>query len=197
MADNPYLKRITSWHNTRPRYLDTLALLTQPFIDGQNTLAGLSVDFDLDTAVGVQLDTVGLWVGVGRVVDSPDAGVITMDDDSYRMVLRAKIQANHWDGTMEELPGIYASLSPSLGATIFAVDNFDMTMDVFVSGTQLTPLMRSIIATGLLDIKPEGVRVRNHIISSDTGKLFGFDIDNDFIAGFNQAVWGEDLHGQE
>lgn len=197
MADNPYLKRVTSWHNNKPRYLDTIALLTQPFIDCQSVLAALPSAFGLDDAVGVQLDTLGLWVGVGRVVDSPDAGVITMDDDAYRMVLRAKIQANHWDGTMEELPGIYASLSPSLGATIFAVDNFDMTMDVFVSGTQLTPLMRAIIAMGLLDIKPEGVRVRNHIISSDTGKLFGFDIDNDFIAGFDQAVWGEDLHGQE
>lgn len=195
MTDNPYLKRITSWHNDKPHYLDTVALLTQPFIDNGTTLSGLPADFDLDTAVGVQLDTLGLWVGVGRIVNSPDAGVIEMDDDAYRMVLRAKIQANHWDGEMESLPGIYASLSPSLGATIFAVDNFDMTMDVFVSGAQLSPLMKAIISMGLLDIKPEGVRVRNHIISSETGKLFGFDINNDYIAGFDQAVWGEDLTG--
>ncbi|TXE22164.1 DUF2612 domain-containing protein [Serratia ureilytica] len=197
MADNPYLKRITSWHNDKPRFVATVDVLTQAFIDSQSTLAGMPADFDLDTAEGVQLDTVGLWVGIGRVVNSEDEGVITMDDDTYRMVLRTKIQANHWDGTMEQLPAIYAGLSPSLGATIFAVDNFDMTMDIFISGTRLSPLMRSIIAMGLLDIKPEGVRVSNHIISSDTGKLFGFDIDNDFIAGFDTSVWGEDLHEQE
>ncbi|WP_210454764.1 DUF2612 domain-containing protein, partial [Pantoea ananatis] len=80
-------------------------------------------------------------------------------------------------------------------ATIFVVDNFDMTMDIYVSGTRLSPLMRTIISMGLLDIKPEGVRVRNHIISSDTGKLFGFNLNNDFIAGFNTGVWGEILRG--
>ena len=141
----------------------------------------------------MQLDTVGLWVGIGRVVNSEESGVITMDDETYRMVLRAKIQANHWNGTMEALPGIYASLSTFLGATIFAVDNFDMSMDLFVSGTRLTPLMRAIIAMGMLDIKPEGVRVHNHIISSETGTLFGFDISNDFIDGFDKSVWGENL----
>lgn len=193
MESNPYVKRITSWHNDKPLFCSTIALITQPLIDNQTTASGLPSDFDIDTAAGVQLDTVGLWVGIGRVVNSTESGVITMDDDTYRMVLRAKIQANHWDGTMETLPAIYAALSPSLGATIFAVDNFDMTMDVFVSGTRLSPLMRTIISMGLLDIKPEGVRVRNHIISSETGLLFGFDISNDFIDGFDKSVWGEDL----
>lgn len=193
MADNPYVKRITSWHNDKPLFCNTIALITQPLIDNQTTASGLPADFDLDTAVGVQLDTVGLWVGIGRLVNSAESGVISMDDNTYRMVLRAKIQANHWDGTMEALPAIYAALSPSLGATIFAVDNFDMTMDVFVSGAQLSPLMRTIISMGLLDIKPEGVRVRNHIISSETGLLFGFDISNDFIDGFDKSVWGENL----
>lgn len=193
MVDNPYVKRITSWHNNKPLFCQTIALITQPLIDNQTTASGLSTDFDLDNAVGVQLDTVGLWVGIGRLVNSAESGVISMDDDTYRMVLRAKIQANHWDGTMEALPAIYAALSPSLGATIFAVDNFDMTMDVFVSGAQLSPLMRTIISMGLLDIKPEGVRVRNHIISSETGLLFGFDISNDFIDGFDKSVWGENL----
>lgn len=193
MADNPYVKRITSWHNDKPLFCQTIALITQPLIDNQTTLLGLAGDFDLDDAVGAQLDAVGLWVGMGRVVNSEDDGVITMDDDTYRMVLRVKIQANHWDGTMEQLPGIYAGLSASLGATIFVVDNFDMTMDIFVSGTRLSPLMRTIISMGLLDIKPEGVRVRNHIISSETGLLFGFDISNDFIDGFDRSVWGENL----
>lgn len=193
MADNPYVKLITSWHNDKPLFCQTIALITQPLIDNQTTLAGLPNDFDLDNAVGVQLDAVGLWVGMGRVVNSKDEGVITMDDDTYRMVLRVKIQANHWNGTVEALPPIYAGLSGSLGATIFAVDNFDMTMDIFVSGTRLSPLMRTIISMGLLDIKPEGVRVHNHIISSETGLLFGFDISNDFIDGFDKSVWGENL----
>ncbi|MGC4125005.1 DUF2612 domain-containing protein [Enterobacter sp.] len=193
MSENPYVKRITSWHSGKPLFCKTISLITRPFIDNRKTLAEMPSDFDIDTAVGVQLDIVGLWVGIGRSVNSKEAGVIVMDDDTYRMVLKAKVQANHWDGTMEALPDIYARLSPSLGANIFAVDNFDMTMDVFISGTRLTPLMRAIIALGLLDIKPEGVRVRNHIISSDTGLLFGFDISNEFIDGFDRSVWGEDL----
>src|SRR6218665_888124 len=113
MESNPYVKRITSRHNDKPLFCSTIALITQPLIDNQTTASGLPSDFDIDTAAGVQLDTVELWVGIGRVVNSTESGVITMDDDTYRMVLRAKIQANHWDGTMEALPAIYAALSPS------------------------------------------------------------------------------------
>src|SRR5262249_20975851 len=41
----------------------------------QAMLAKMTADFDLDTAVGVQLDILGLWIGRSRYVQIPIEGV--------------------------------------------------------------------------------------------------------------------------
>jgi hypothetical protein len=107
----------------------TVALSIQPYLDGENLAFSLIGLFDLDTAVGQQLDMLGQWVGISRFISAPldqwfsfnqknvgfDQGewlspyetanqVIRLDDEHYRTVLRAKIVANQWDGT---IPGAY------------------------------------------------------------------------------------------
>jgi hypothetical protein len=78
-----YIGRITSWHSDKPRFVNTVAVLVQPLIDAQDMLAKLTADFDLDTAVGVQLDQVGQWIGRTRYVETPVAGVFFSFNDSY------------------------------------------------------------------------------------------------------------------
>ncbi|MGV8597866.1 DUF2612 domain-containing protein, partial [Pseudomonas aeruginosa] len=63
MSETKYQKIITSYHKHKPKFYDHISLITQPLIDVQNATAKLIDDFDLDTAVGKQLDAVGLWVG--------------------------------------------------------------------------------------------------------------------------------------
>ncbi|MGC7970039.1 DUF2612 domain-containing protein, partial [Salmonella enterica] len=72
----------------------------------------LPFDFDLDQAIGVQLDAVGEWVGISRNITvplagvyfsfdiaglgfdqgvwkgpfDPDTGLTTLDDDTYRLL---------------------------------------------------------------------------------------------------------------
>ncbi|MBH2876126.1 hypothetical protein I5L47_26800, partial [Serratia marcescens] len=43
---------------------------------------------------------------------------------------------------------------------------------------------------GYLDIKPSTVRIKNYTITTESGPLFGFDIDNEFISGFDKGAWG-------
>jgi hypothetical protein len=124
-----YLSLITAEHNQRPRFVATVALSVQPYVDGSNTALSLIGLFDLDTAVGVQLDALGQWVGITRYVtidleqwftfDKYNVGfdqgkwltpyettneTVALDDEHYRLLLRARIASNQWDGT---IPGAY------------------------------------------------------------------------------------------
>ncbi|MFK0376494.1 DUF2612 domain-containing protein [Pandoraea sp. NPDC090278] len=144
MADiTDYTGKITSEHADKPRYAAMVLAVTQCFVDVQNALASLPTNFDLDSAVGVQLDAIGLWVGVSRNIKAPlagvyfsfdikgvgfdqgvwrgpfdpDTGVVALDDDTYRLVLRARIGANHWDGTLAGTAGILGQIFPT-GAAV-------------------------------------------------------------------------------
>ncbi|WP_447885024.1 DUF2612 domain-containing protein [Serratia fonticola] len=215
MSETKYQRLIPSYNKHKPKFYDHISLITQPFVNIQNALTQQVTDFDLDFAIGVQLDAVGLWVGIGRQIATPitgvyfsldddelgfdagiwrgryDAGGFTeLDDDTYRTIIRAKIAANHWDGTTETLSAIYQKIFPDGRTHIFAVDNFDMTMSVYITGDSILPVLKAVIEQGYLDIKPSTVRIANYTITTVPGPLFGFDIDNEFITGFDSGAWG-------
>ncbi|MBP1015752.1 DUF2612 domain-containing protein [Serratia fonticola] len=221
MSETKYQRLITSYHKHKPKFYDHISLITQPLINIQVATSQQVTDFDLDTAIGVQLDAVGLWIGIGRTIKTPiegvyfsldveavgfdrgtwrgefEAGGLTiLDDDTYRTILRAKIAANHWDGTTETLSDIYQAIFPDHKTRIFAVDNFDMTMNVYITGENISAVMKAVIAQGYLDVKPSTVGIKSYIITSEPGRLFGFDIDNSFIAGFDTGSWGISLNGE-
>ena len=50
-----------------------------------------------------------------------------------------------------------------------------------------------VIRAGLLTVKAAGVRVRETVTPSNGYKFFGFDVENDFIAGFEVGAWGENF----
>ncbi|HGT8889870.1 TPA: DUF2612 domain-containing protein, partial [Escherichia coli] len=70
-----YTELITNYHATKPKFLAHVDLMTQPLIDVAAATRGLITAFDIDSAVGVQLDILGLWIGRSRVVSQPISGV--------------------------------------------------------------------------------------------------------------------------
>lgn len=179
-----YLALITSEHNEKPRFVATVKASVAPFAALQATVRKFVQDFDLDNAIGRQLDTVGLWVGVTRRVEvpldgfyftwddtaqtgwdngvwiglgDPLAGFTDLPDDIYRAVLRAKIRANNWKG---DVPGAYEIVQqafPTLGAGLTIQDNQDMTMTVTIGEDALPAVERAIITQGYIPFKPAGV----------------------------------------
>jgi hypothetical protein len=215
MTETKYQRLIPSYNKHKPQFYDHISLITQPFVNIQNATNQQVTDFDLDAAIGVQLDAVGLWVGIGRTIATPITGVYfsldddvlgfdaglwrgryeaggftVLDDETYRTIIRAKIAANHWDGTTETLSDIYQKIFPDGKTKIFAVDNFDMTMSVYITGNSITPVMKAVIEMGYLDIKPSTVRIKNYTITTASGPIFGFDIQNEFISGLDTGAWG-------
>lgn len=218
MADlNDYTSLITSEHRDKPRFAATVAAVVQPLVDQMNLLASMPGKFDLDVAVGDQLDTVGLWVGVSRRIRTPltgiyfsfdidglgfdqaiwkvpfdpDTGLTVLDDDTYRLVIRAKIGANHWDGTLASSAAILNSI---FGADthVFIEDHQDMSMTIGISGKVPSALFLALLAGGYIPLKPEGVRVNYTIVTTvDGAPLFGFDMSGPYVAGFDAGAWGK------
>lgn len=127
-----YTGKITNEHADKPKYMAMVEAVSQCFLNTTQVVAGLPDDFDLDLANDAQLDDVGLWVGISRNIPTPltnvyfaldtpalgfdqgawkgpfdpDNGITVLDNETYRSLIRAKIGANHWDGTLESSKAI-------------------------------------------------------------------------------------------
>ncbi len=70
---NKYLDLITAYHRSRPNFTATVDAITAPFVDLQAFLQHLPLDFDIDDAIGAQLDIDGIWVGAVPTYSGPDS----------------------------------------------------------------------------------------------------------------------------
>lgn len=216
MADlTEYTALITSEHSDKPRFMATIGALVQPLVDQMNVLQGMPGRFDLDVAVGDQLDTIGIWVGVSRRIRTPltgvyfsfdiaglgfdqgtwkgpfdpDTGLTVLDDDTYRLVIRAKIGANHWDGTLEQSAAILNSIFDA-DTHVFIEDHQDMSMTIGIAGKVPPATFLALLSGGYIPLKPEGVRVNYTVVTTvDGSPLFGFDMSNQLVAGFDVGAW--------
>lgn len=232
-----YTDLITSEHSDKPKYVEMVGFSAQPYADTVSDYSSVTGVYDLDTAVGSQLDVVGQWVGISRFLSTPlavyfsfddaplgfdrgtwkspydpVAGIIQLDDTSYRLLIRTKILANTWDGTLESLnqilstimpeinglvlgvsttPGILGTDQPGPGITMFVVDNQDMSMSFYVVGVGLTAILVAIMKLMAQLLKPEGVRIASFEIASTGGApLFAFDANTQYAAGFDTGSFG-------
>ncbi|UOZ17507.1 DUF2612 domain-containing protein [Enterobacter asburiae] len=221
-----YTDLITNYHATKPRFFDHVDLSTRPLIDISGATRGLVSAFDIDKAVGVQLDTLGIWIGRSRIVSQPisgvyfsldidglgfdqgvwqgpydpDSGYTTLSDDTYRIVLKAKIAINNWDGRNDSLPPILDAATAGSGLKMQIIDNQDMTISVWVfTETDISDVSLELIAAikqGYLTIKAAGVwagdiETPSVETPSEGNRFFGFDMDNEYIAGFDDGAWGK------
>ena len=186
-----YRRLLTSEYKTRPRLTSWLLWLLSEGLTYKNTVQEFLDAFNLDTAVGVQLDIIGRIVGVDRLLsfhpvsgDSP-----RMNDSTYRMVIKAKIIQNTWKGTLDELYEAWAVLFPEV--RYFQIQDLqDMTYNVVIMGA-FTPLERELIANGYIIPKPEGVRINLLTITDTSGlPLFAYDMDTYLLSGYT-SHWAE------
>lgn len=269
------------WQNAdKPNYRAVVNGVVQSYVDQQALLASLPDAFDIDTAVGVQLDIVGQWVGPARRLPVPvqniffsfdkdgvglDQGywkgpyqlghtIEALDDDTYRRLLLARIQANQGQATPESAQEILSAFfdAPPLyiggftGAvfgsafgdafdtgrrqvstyvivqdntfvsttqSFFAFDDpaagldgpavwyqaqlvsaslpvLDPSLTIGFAGANPSVLDLEVFLQRLLPVVNAGVRSEVLISSVNGAPLFGFDIENEKIAGLDSGCWG-------
>ena len=110
-----YLGLVTSEHRNRPRFMATVAAVTDPLCGLQELLETMRAAFDVDSAVGGQLDRTGEWIGRSRHLRlelddvyfewgreavgwargswkglyDPETGMVRLPDETYRLLLKA------------------------------------------------------------------------------------------------------------
>src|SRR3954470_7296484 len=124
-----YSDLITPFHIHRSKFITMVQACASALIETGKVAKSLPKVFDLDSAVGVQLDIVGLWIGRNRFIPYPfqtfwfsfddhlrgfdlavwqgaydaDYGQYRLADEDFRRLLYAQIGINYWDGTFESM----------------------------------------------------------------------------------------------
>lgn len=252
-----YSGLITPWQSTKARFVATVQASVAPFCDTQAVVASLPHAFDLDEAIGAQLDIVGQWVGRTRNVPTPvpntlfsfdtvglgfdqgywsgpydgTAGISQLPDDAYRRLLYAKVMANGWDGTatgtLSVLDAYFVdptslvfiddraiAIPYAPPSTLFSFDipaiGFDqgqwagpfddlkvpdvapMAYSVCISGKIPSKIDLYVLGNDLIPVKAMGVDVDYSVTTVDGTALFGFDMADSRVAGFDSGAWGAD-----
>lgn len=184
MTTDDYVALLTSEHRSQPNYQASVRAMVQGFADGIDQLHALLALYDLDTATGDQLDTIGLWVGVTRRVPvaltgkyftwsgtvatgwnqgqwkgpfDPGTGIISLGDSDFRLLIQAKIEANMWDGTAEEMDRILDLLFGAVNVSFR--DNVDGTFKIRYSLTALSAVQQALLTSDLLALRPAGIEI--------------------------------------
>ena len=212
MTVDEYLALVPSQHADKPRFMGLLRAYLEPLVRLQNLAREMGAAYDVDSATGAQLDVIARWVGVTRsaplfldgfafTFDDTDktgwdngfwqgyiAGGGNLPDDLFRTLIKAKIKANHWDGSIPEAYEIFDA-ALSVHDAVMLVDNdaigsmpryftwdgtaaqgWDagiwqgsvtdiMTLLVLVRDGVLPAVEQALVLSGFLPIKPAGVTV--------------------------------------
>lgn len=182
-----YLNLVTSEHRDKQKFILWLTTAISLLQDASTTIDDLLYFFDIDSASGVQLDTVGKIVGQSREVNfQPSDGTSPiLSDYDYRTLLKAKIVKNQWKGQIAALMDAWANLFPDSNILIY--DNQDMTMTVTMSGN-LALIEKDLIEHGYIVPKPQTVRLRDVLYIAEL-PAFGFGVDNEYVSGYGKGIW--------
>lgn len=218
MKLSEYLGRVPSQHRQKPKFRDTLTTILEPVLQLQALMEDTPRAYDLDEAVGVQLDVVGKWVGIGRYVDQPldgiyfewngttkktgwnagqwkgkydpATGLVALDDDTYRTLIRLQIAANTWDGSAD---GAYEAWRTTFeSSNIIIEDHLDMSITIGIAGRFQSTSQQALFTKQISPFKPGGVRISVYFIATEANApIFAWGLETGNLEGWGRAYWAE------
>jgi len=202
--------RIFSQYRNKPKAVAWLNIARE--MGGSLEAAAYAVRkmYDIDSNVGAQLDIIGRIVVLGRdfVADVPlypglfadpdgdqcgdDSAAFsessigtdsTMQDDLYRIALRAKIYRNNGDATIESILDAMNIIAPGI-EYIQILDTEEMSFSIEYTGTVSNLEQWALFNTNLVQ-KPQGVRFLGFnnitdilVFDEDSGKYLPLRLDH-------------------
>ena len=169
-----YLNLITSEHATKPKFKAWVDTLLTPFLDAINLNDNIKRAFDLNSAVGVQLDTLGKILVQSRQMNfqPTDGSSPLLNDDYYRLVLRAKVIKNQWKGTITNFYQFWKILFNNQPLNIYLIDNQDMRPVIVIWSSQTPLMIQDFLRNNLIVPKPAGLGYT--VRQVDVEGIFGF-----------------------
>lgn len=179
-----YANLLIIQYREKPKAYNTIKAIVKPFI--MNKLAlDVQAGFNIETAVGKQLDMIGKYVGVTRsnyTFTSP----IVLDDNDFRVLIKIKLLTNYSGSSLADIQNIIFLFFPK---KLLVFDYQNMRISYFfsseISGRYLAEVF---IMQGLLP-KPMGVQLSSMLyITGSTDRMFGYrtyEFDTPNNTGFN------------
>lgn len=184
MEISNYIDLITSQYQNSPKYKAWVECLLTPFVDTQNLANQLYTHFDIDYAIGKQLDILGEIIGVRRLLPfQPSVDNPLLGDEDYRFLLKSQILKNVWDGTNQHIYEIWELLHPNIALSL--KDNQDMTITALFIGA-LSLLQREMIEYGLIIPKAQGVKMH---YAFSLPPIFSYNQDTEYFKGYDEGNW--------
>lgn len=209
---------LLSQEHRKPMLTAWVQVLTEAMNANATILASLPSKFDVQVAVGEQLDFTGEWIGTTRVLDlpasdgyfswdtanrgwdqapwffasSPILVPYTLDDDHYRMLLFAKIADNMWDGSIPSAYAVWNQFYPNGVPYQFFIqdrENMEAVQGLVGITTPVTPDAIALLRSGRLGLDPVGVNVKYAYIPDVAAPMFAFDLDTPFFKGWGRGQW--------
>lgn len=158
------LARLITQYKNSPNLQNLLTAVIKPIQDIENALSDMNSLRYLALAQGVQLDVIGVIVGLPR----PGG----MSDDQYRLELQGQIQINISEGQPEKIIQAYLLFTGSPEVIISEFHNAS-----FILASSWSPADQAAVDQMILTIKkasPVGVRI-DGLITYDETMAFSYD----------------------
>lgn len=221
MIQEEYENLLIVQYSDKPKASATISSIVKRFKNNFDLLEQMEDAFDLDNAVGKQLDIIGKIVGISRNVEGvipkiffgfdgnvnargfDSAAFYTLDqqqytdtqlsDSDYRFFIRMKIAKNHAKATMSDDNGSNLNniVLSMFDGYAYMVDNKDMSVTIYVENSPKSYLLPYAISLDLIPL-PQAVEVK--YISLIARKSFGFS-NNQNSFGFSSGSFSRILQG--
>jgi hypothetical protein len=152
-----------------------------PFVSLEAAFQQLLTERSIDTAIGVQLDVIGILVGERNRNGEIDA--------LYRRRIKARVRTNRSSGLIEEYITITNMIVADENAYIRLERQNHLTLWVRVEDVAISHEVAAILIAFLKDATPGGMRVILQYDTADPSSWFRFDSG----PGFDQGVLSTSL----
>jgi len=143
-------------YKSKPRAYATIKAYVDMLIQNQ-LLFAIREAFDIETAVGAQLDVLGeKYAGISRLVNTFSSGTIVLNDSDYRKLVKMKLILNNSDSSLNDIQNLIATYFPD---ALQVFDTQNMRLSYYFDATYGSQdLAEAFVALNLLP-KPMGVQL--------------------------------------
>ena len=171
----------------------TVEKTVQPMIMDQLPVAVQNA-YSIETAIGVQLDVLGKYVGVSRSGYGLSGQPILLGDDDYRQLMKLVLIKNNSGSSLATIQSLLATNFPD---QIRVSDNAQMQLNYLIIETLGTSDLLELLATGGYLPAPMAVQVSIVVVPAFDDPFFGFtsyagslgDVSPFNVYGFYQTTY--------
>lgn len=141
--------------------------------------------FNLDAATGVQLDTIGSYIGASRKITGQKSLSVVLADEDYRVLIKLAIIKNSSFSSLADIQSLIAVFFPG---NIIITDNATMQINYFIGETIGSTDLQYALVYGDYLPKPMAVQTAVVIVPPFGVNYFGmrtYSSSGIFISPFN------------